>query len=106
MQSASTNCRSVGDLRLPSPDGRREMLLYVRICGDRTTGEVEIVRTGALVPDRPGNIDVPGHPVEVSGRWTSDATLILAVPGTIALPKPERVDGVTVTFVRLVKPGS
>src|SRR5215471_8017884 len=106
IQSASTNCRSAGDLRLPSPDGRREMLLYVRICGDRATGEVEIVQKGAPVPDRPGNIDVPGHPIEVSGRWTSDAALILAVPGTNALPKPQRIDGVTVTFVRLIKPGS
>jgi hypothetical protein len=72
IQSASTTCRSVSDLRLPSPDRRREMLLYVRICGEETSGEVAIVRTGAVVPDGSGNIDVPGRPIRVSGRWTSD----------------------------------
>ena len=77
----------------------------MRICGEETSGEVAIVRTGAPVPDGSGNIDVPGHPVRVSGRWTSDTTLLLAISGTAPLPPPQRVDGVTVTFVRLVDPG-
>jgi hypothetical protein len=92
-------CRSVGGkTRLPSPDGARELLLYFRVCGDETSGEVEISSKGAPVPDRPGNVDVPGHPLRVSSRWTSNDAVVIAIPGKGSPPRPLRVDGVTITF--------
>ena len=101
MVQSSQPCRSVGDLRLPSPDGRRELILYSRVCGERASGEVEITAKGGPVPDRPGNVDVPGHPLRTSARWTSNDAVVVEIPGTSAPPKPLKVDGVTVTFSRL-----
>jgi hypothetical protein len=97
----SQPCRSAGDLRLPSPDGRRELILYTRVCGERATGEVEIALKGIPVPDRPGNVDVPGHPLRTSARWISNDSVIIAIPRASALPKALQVNGVTITFSRL-----
>jgi len=97
----SQTCRSVGQTRLPSPDGTRELLLYARVCGERATGEIEIAPKGAPVPDRPGNIDVPGRPIQVSAGWRSNDAVFIGIPRTGPLPKPLRVDGVAITFVRL-----
>jgi hypothetical protein len=96
------SCRSIGDTRLPSPDGRRELVLFARVCGEHATGEVELARKGTPLPDRPGNVDVPGRPIRVSARWASNDAVFLGIPGTDPLPKPLHVDGVTVTFVRLM----
>ena len=97
----SQACRSAGDLRLPSPDGRRELILYTRVCGERATGEVEIAPKGMPVPDRPGNVDVPGHPIRTSARWMSNDSLSIAIPRGGALPRALQVNGVTITFSRL-----
>jgi len=94
-------CKSAGNLRLPSPDGRRELILYARVCGENMAGEVEIAPKGAPVPDRPGNVDVPGHPIRTAARWMSNDAVVVEFPTTGALPKPLTVDGVTVTFGRL-----
>jgi hypothetical protein len=96
----SETCKSAGNTRLPSPDGKRELILYVRVCGERATGEVEIASKGASVPDRAGNVDVPGHPIRVSARWASNEAVFLGIAGTGSLPRALRVDGVTITFVR------
>jgi hypothetical protein len=77
------------------------LILYSRVCGEQATGEVEIAAKGAPVPDRPGNVDVPGHPIRTSARWTSNDAVAVEIPGTGAAPKPLKVDGVTVTFSRL-----
>ena len=97
----SQPCRSAGDLRLASPDGRRELILYTRVCGERATGEVEIAPKGMPVPDRPGNVDVPGHPLRTSARWISNDSVAIAIPRASALPKALQVNGVTITFSRL-----
>ena len=97
----SQSCRSAGDLRLPSPDGRRELILYTRVCGERAPGEVEIAPKGMPVPDRPGNVDVPGHPLRTSARWISNDSVAIAIPRASALPKALQVNGVTITFSRL-----
>jgi hypothetical protein len=101
MALRSQQCRSAGDLRLPSPDGRRELILYTRVCGERATGEVEIAPKGMPVPDRPGNVDVPGHPIRTSARWMSNDSVSIAIPRAGALPRALQVNGVTITFSRL-----
>jgi len=106
MRAGAESCKSVGNTRLPSPDGRHEVLLFVRVCGEQASGEVEIVAKGGPVPDRAGNVDVPGHPIRVSARWDSNDVVLLEIPGTGPLPKPVRVEGVTITFFRLSDPRS
>jgi hypothetical protein len=92
------SCANLGNTRLVSPDSTHELVLFVRRCPERTTGEIAIVARGAGLPAAPGNVPVPGHSMRVAARWLSKDSVIVAVPRPLPLRAPARVGGVIVRY--------
>ncbi len=97
---AGQPCVNTETARLPSPDGSRDLVLFVRRCETGYSGEVAIVPKSKPVPDGPGNVVLPGHPMNVTARWSTVDTVILASPDANPSPQQTRVDGITVLYVR------
>lgn len=104
---AATGCGLCGnDLldRYPSPDQRREAVVFQRDCG-ATTGfstQVSLVQRGGRVPTGAGNILVAttdhgaapagkGGGPEVRVRWIDSTTLKLAHHAKASVNQPRRV---------------
>lgn len=98
--ASSQPCVNHEQTRLPSPDGTRELVSFIRLCGTAYTGEKAIVTKGAPLPDGPGNVTLPGHPVRTVARWATTDTVIIASPAAGPSPREFRVNGVTVRYVR------
>lgn len=96
----SQSCPNHEQIRLPSPDGSRELVLFLRLCGSAYAHEVAIVAKGAALPDGPGNVPLPDHPTKVVARWVTAESVILASPTAGQSPQEFRVAGVTVRYVR------
>ena len=93
-------CVNREESRLPSPDGARELVLFIRLCGPAYTGEVAIVAKGAALPGGPGNVPLPDHPERVGARWVTQDSIVIASPTAAASPQEFRVGGVKVRYVR------
>jgi hypothetical protein len=93
-------CVNREEARLPSPDGARELVLFIRLCGGAYTGEVAIVAKGAVLPDGPGNVPLPDHPENVGARWQAADSVVVASPTASPSPQEFRVEGVKVRYVR------
>jgi hypothetical protein len=86
--------------RLSSPDGARELVLFIRLCGAAYTGEVAIVITGAALPGGPGNVPLADHPEKVGARWVTADSIVIASPTAGQPAQAFLVEGVTVRYVR------
>lgn len=94
-------CETDVRLRVASPDGRREAVVFGRECG-ATTGfntQVAIVPVGE-VPDGAGNVLVLDDIVQLHVRWTSDRALSVSGVGGRVYGQGNRVDGVSVSYAR------
>lgn len=93
-------CQNTEMTRLPSPDGARDLLTFVRRCGADYSSEVALVPKGQPLPDGPGNVGLPGHPKKLVARWSAADTVIIASPAAGPSPYQTRVEGVTIVYVR------
>ena len=94
-------CENVEVRRLPSPDGRLDLVVFERNCGATTdfSSQVSLVPHGASVDDRPGNVYIYGHRVPLALTWHSAAAIAVHYPpGFRGLTEARSVRGVSVEF--------
>jgi hypothetical protein len=94
------SCANREEVRLPSPDGAWELVLFIRLCGTAYTGEVAIVAKGAALPGGPGNVPLPDHPENAGARWLAADSVVITSPTASPSTQEFRVDGVKVRYVR------
>ena len=97
-----SGCANTEKQRLPSPDGRREVVIFERDCGATTdySTQVAVLARGAALPNRPANAFIYGHRMPLRVRWDGPQALTVAYPpGFRGHTEQRRAAGVEVRYV-------
>ncbi len=88
--------------RLPSDDGSRDAVTFIRPCGDSTEhlSGVAIVPKGQPVPDKPDSVLILGHAKKLVARWLAPDTFMVVSPSANASPQERRMEGVRIIYKR------
>ena len=93
-------CANTITQRAPSPDGRYDAVVFTRDCGATTdySTQVALVRRGADLPDRPGNVFISVHPTGARVEWLGSDTLLVHYGSANPSLKTSIVEGITITY--------
>ena len=94
-------CENEQLLRVTSPDGKREAVVFRRGCGATTAPSTQVssVAAGAKAPTGVGNVIVTEDAANVTPRWISPTDLLLTMdPATRVITRNATVDGVSVEY--------
>ncbi len=83
-------------------DGSRDAVFFIRRCGASAEyrNGVAIVPKGQPLADKPGDVFIFGHQVNLTARWSAADTLIVVSPSANPSPQETRVGGVTIMYKR------
>lgn len=86
--------------RVRSPDGRREVVVFVRDCGATTSfsTQISILRAGENASDEGGNTYIAAGELRVSVQWLTPTEIVIA-RSVKGVTEREHVGGVSVRYI-------
>jgi hypothetical protein len=91
-------CRNTERARTPSPDGRREVVVFGRACMSiPVSAQVSVVEPGGRVVGV-GNVFAAERDLPLEARWTGPAALRIRYPRQGEVGTRPELDGVRITF--------
>jgi len=81
----ASGCENTEQQRVPSPNGRFELVIFERNCGATTdfSTQVSLVDRGAKLIDRPGNAYVSEDRADLEVSWTADTLATIHSPAGV-----------------------
>jgi hypothetical protein len=98
---SSAGCSNAEQQRVPSADGRHDLVVFERDCGATTdiSTQVSVVEHGAKLADSPGNAYISEHQANVAVTWKADTLAAITYSGgRSGSQENRRVGGISITY--------
>jgi hypothetical protein len=94
-------CEVVEHQRLPSPDGRFDLVVFSRSCGtpESPNTQAALIPLGVAVPEDAASFVSIGAAAQLQPQWAAPGAIAMTLPGTAEIYRSDAtVAGITVTY--------